>query len=509
MRRIAKPATIAALVLATISGTISTTPVSAGNITAATPGAVGTITATPGPGQATIEWTAPAGKTPVTGYTISYSTTAVGPWTTALSVGANQLSTTLLNLKNGTQYWVRVAGSNINGVGTPASTSVTPVSPASPVLGLTLVGVDGAVELTWDTPADNGGALITDYQIQYTSDGFFWATWEHQPSTLTSATISGLSNGTLYDFAVAAVNRAGVGATDPVAATPHTTAGAVGALKATGIKNGLTLTWTAPVVDGGAGVTDYQIRYSADNKKWTTFEHTATSQTGATISGLKPGGRYTIKVAPINWGGVGTEAATSGTVYNVPGAPRTLALAANNGSIKATWTAPASNGGSTINGYAIFWSKTATGPWTGAALVPAGTLSATVKGLTNGTTYHIKVVAANDVGQSAGATGSSKPAWKPTAVKIATLKVTKNAVTATWAASGTNGSAIKAYGMNWRKTGSSTWSSRMISPLDRSATFPGLAAGTSYEFQLVALNGIGITKSATMTARTLPTGLIP
>lgn len=72
---------------------------------------------------------------------------------------------------------------------------------------------NGQVTLSWTAPASNGGAAITDYVEQYSSNGgATWTTFSAAASTATSATITGLTNGTAYVFRVAAVNAVGTGA---------------------------------------------------------------------------------------------------------------------------------------------------------------------------------------------------------------------------------------------------------------------------------------------------------
>ena len=72
--------------------------------------------------------------------------------------------------------------------------------------------LDNAVRLTWTAPANNGGAPITDYVIQYSADGgITWSTYSHIASTSTAVTIPFLTP-TTYTFRIAAVNAIGTGA---------------------------------------------------------------------------------------------------------------------------------------------------------------------------------------------------------------------------------------------------------------------------------------------------------
>ncbi len=81
-----------------------------------------------------------------------------------------------------------------------------PLRPNSPAAPTGTPG-DGQVALTWAAPA-NGGAAITDYTIQYW-DGSTWKTFNDGVSPNTSATVTGLTNGTGYLFRLSATNERG------------------------------------------------------------------------------------------------------------------------------------------------------------------------------------------------------------------------------------------------------------------------------------------------------------
>lgn len=70
----------------------------------------------------------------------------------------------------------------------------------------------GQVAIAWSAPSFSGGAPITDYKIEYTSNGgSTWTEWSHAPSTATSATITGLADYLTYNFRVTAKNAVGLG----------------------------------------------------------------------------------------------------------------------------------------------------------------------------------------------------------------------------------------------------------------------------------------------------------
>lgn len=71
---------------------------------------------------------------------------------------------------------------------------------------------DGSITATWTPPENDGGAPITNYILEYRSEGS--ASWKKATEkTLTELKFaaSGLNDKELYEFRVAAVNKAGTG----------------------------------------------------------------------------------------------------------------------------------------------------------------------------------------------------------------------------------------------------------------------------------------------------------
>lgn len=98
-----------------------------------------------------------------------------------------------------------------------STTAATPSAPEIPVL--TAVAGDTKVVLTWTEPG-NGGSAITNYKVWYRTADTEWTLFG-EVSTLT-ATVTGLTNDTEYEFRVAAENAVGVGdVSDEVVSTPR------------------------------------------------------------------------------------------------------------------------------------------------------------------------------------------------------------------------------------------------------------------------------------------------
>ena len=106
--------------------------------------------------------------------------------------------------------------------GSPQSVTVTRNGePDAPVISSVTAG-NAQVVVAWSAPATNGAA-ISDYVVQYsTSSSGSYTTFADGLSTSTSATVTGLTNGTAYYFKVAATNSVGTGSYSAAsaAATP-------------------------------------------------------------------------------------------------------------------------------------------------------------------------------------------------------------------------------------------------------------------------------------------------
>ena len=72
---------------------------------------------------------------------------------------------------------------------------------------------NGQISLIWTAPAFQGTSPVTDYIVQYSTDGSSnWTTITKPASTNTSYTVTGLTNAQEYFFRVAAINQVGTSA---------------------------------------------------------------------------------------------------------------------------------------------------------------------------------------------------------------------------------------------------------------------------------------------------------
>ncbi len=162
-----------------------------------TPAAPTSVTATGGNAQATVSWTAPTviSVTPITDYTLQYSTNSGSTWTTFARAASTATSATVTGLTNGTAVVFRVSATN--GVGTSsysaASTAVTPAA-AAPIAYANKFG-NGSYTLT------GTGTITATVTSVDNNDTRLWlliGTSGTLSYTVTASSENGFDGGALY-----------------------------------------------------------------------------------------------------------------------------------------------------------------------------------------------------------------------------------------------------------------------------------------------------------------------
>ncbi|MCU1551315.1 MAG: hypothetical protein JWR36_1875 [Glaciihabitans sp.] len=351
------------------------------------------VNATAANASASVSFSPPAsnGGAPIT----SYRVTATPGGATATG-GSSPIA--IGGLTNGTSYTFAVTATNSAGTGpaSSASNSVTPASiPDAPGAPTTVPG-DGQVALSWVAPASNGSA-ITGYIVHYSVSGA--ADWQPvAPGVGTAVTVTSLTNGTSYDFQVAAVNALGASDfSDISAATPAAPvilppdAPTIGV--ATAGDGSAAVTFTPPANTGGDPILDYTVTSAPDGL-------TATGASSpVTVPGLTNGTSYSFTVTARTDAGssvpsAASNAVTPGASAQVPGAPSGVVATVGNRTATVSFVAPASNGGSPITKYTVTSSP-------GGLSVFGPSSPLVVSGLTNGTAYTFTVTATNTIGTGA------------------------------------------------------------------------------------------------------------
>lgn len=484
-------------------GISETSAMSAGVVPAAVPGAPTSVSAERGDELASISWVAP----PSNGATITQYTATSNPGGLTCVWASGPLSCDVLGLTNGTSYTFTVSAANSVGEGNPSSASQAVVPAAVPGMptSVSVSSGNGAVSLTWSAPSSVGGSGILDYIIEYSSNsGATWTTFADGTSTTASATVTGLTNGSSYVFQVSASNNVGTGQHSAVssAVVPATVPGAPTGVSGVGGAGQVTVSWSAPVVNGGVTVSGYTVTSSGGQTcSWSS------GPLSCVVTGLGNGVAYTFTVTASNSAGTGVASSASSAVTPLDAAPVLGSVSTGNGQITFAWGAVA-HGGDT---YRVYWGTDPT--WASAYTYSSsgGSTSYTATGLTNGTTYYFRVAGWNNglnpqVGTTAWSTnGSATPGSVPGAPTSVSGTKGNESLTVAWVAPSANGSAITDYVVYIGTSASGTFS--LVT--DGVATVPGasitgLSNGTSYYVKVAAVNSLGTGAMSAVSAAITP-----
>lgn len=384
-------------------------------------------------------------------------------------------------------------------VGVGSAAAAVPGAPTS----VTVTPGNQQATVSFAAPSSNGGKAITDYRVQYrlgNSGGY--TTWSHPVSASTlSYTITGLTNGSTYNFIVNAVNADGNGSSSSaVAVTVGAPVAPVFSVNHP-VPNQAVVNIAAPE-DNGSAITDYKVEYrttsSAPTGAWTNFAHTATTNTTFTISSLSNVISYQFRVSAINNRGTGPASATvSSTTCNsssVPGTPG-LVLEAGNQQIFVSPSNVRDSNSCDATDYEVNYRVAGSGSsfttWSHDASTP---LPYIVTGLAIGTLYEFSVKAINNAGSSVVAkTDSARTFVAPFAPTISTFVRGNGEATVTFTDSDNTDNGINDYLVEYKASLSNTWLTweHAASATEMSYTITGLTNGVSYDVRVSAINDIG------------------
>ncbi len=468
------------------------------------PGAPTSLSGTPGNEVIQLTWLAPSfnGGSAITDYAVQWSDNNGASWSDLVDGVTSVPGFTFGGFSNGTSYIFRVAAINAAGTGaySASSASLTPRQSPSAPSQVNATSGNSKVDLIWSTPTNNGGSPITDYVVQYSTNGTSWTTFNDGVSTGTITSVTGLTNGTSYFFRVAAVNAAGTGglrASTPQSLIPATTPGSPSNISGSIGNSQVSLTWTAPSVNGGVAVSDYIIQFSSNSgSSWSTYIDGTSTVTNTTVTGLVNGTSYLFRVAAVNSAGAGNYSLNSSilTPKGPPTPPWGLTGTAGNAQVQLTWLAPENNGGSPITDYILQRSADNGISWSTFNDGSSVNTNGTITGLSNGTAYIFRVAATNTLGTGDYSEPSTSliPKTVPGAPTNLTGTAGVSQVTLNWIApASTGGSDILDYEVEYNSSGG-TWTtfSDGVST-NTGTTITGLSNGTQYSFRILAKNAAG------------------
>jgi len=376
------------------------------------PGRPTSLAGSPVANGVSVVWAAPtsAGDPLLSDYIVEYSPYGGTTFTVFNDGVGTTAAATVTGLTDGARYTFRVKARNSVGDSTysavtSAYAGVVPGAPSAP----TATRGDGLATLTWLPPASVGSPALIDYYVEYRLSGATtWTRFADGTRSTTGATVTGLINGSSYEFQVKARNIVGEGAwsAPSSAVTIGVLPGAVTSLSASPQDRAVNLSWVAPANAGKPSLTDFRIEYKVNGQPdtaYVTFGVVSGSTTQASVGSLTNGTAYVFRVTALNVIGAGQPTtSTAATPRTTPGAVSTLAGVGGNGQVVLTWNAPSDNGGAVISDYVVE-RRLSSESDSAYVVVADGVRSqtgATVTGLMNGSSYLFRVRAVNEAGQS-------------------------------------------------------------------------------------------------------------
>ena len=255
----------------------------------------------------------------------------------------------------------------------------------------------------------------------------------------------------------------------------------------------LELEWIKPA--GGDAIDEYIVQWQSgtetfgdaetDGREQTVAHVSGTTTYETTISGLTNGTLYTVHVIAKNESGQGISDTKTGIPATLPDAPKNLDVVPGSEKLALTWEAPDETGGINITGYKVQWKDSSVADWnspTGVTEVSVSGLTREITGLTNGTTYDVRVRADNRVTSDdynwAVDDGTPRPEPIVTGVTVADTSITRATATATVAIDNQTSDSQTVH-LHYRKTAESGWTD--VPTKD--------TAGSSETFDLSSLTG--------------------
>ncbi len=335
----------------------------------------------------------------------------------ACKVAAPTTTCTISGLSDGKTYKFKIRAINAIGAGHYSAPVSVEIGVPNPPTAVTATAHVNSASVAWTAPV---GTQVSTYSV--TSSG-----GQTCSAVVSPCTVTGLAPGTAYTFTVVA--NTSWASSVPSAPSPSITTpnvpGVPTAVSATGTTNPATsaaVDFTAPASNGST-ITGYTVVVDDTTADVVTDDAAPVSAatSGYTATGLTGGDDYTFAVYATN--GVGNGAASTPVdLVTVPGVPTGVTVSADtnpNPSAEVNFTAPASDGGATINGYTVVVDDSTADTVTDyAAPVSAATDGYLVSPLNATDSYTFSVYAANSAGNSAATTPVAADPAGPTSVTV-------------------------------------------------------------------------------------------
>ncbi len=461
--------------------------------------------------SATITWTTDESSSSQVSYG---ATTAYGSQSLVNSSLVTSHSVTLTGLTPGTTYDYVVTSINSSG---GSATSVnftfatTGSAPPPPVISaVSSSGVtSSSATITWTTD------IASSSQVSYGTTTAYGSQSPLNSALVTahSVTLTGLTPGTTYDYAVvssAGTNQSTTSGNFTFATTAATTPGPVISRVASYPVGNTTagILWTTDVYSSSQVYYGTTTAYGSQ----TTLDPTPNIYHAVGLTGLNQGTTYHYAVVSTNSSGVSSTSPDSSFT--------TTGVAANPSPVISAVTASGITGNSAIitwttdqgsSSQVSYGTTTAYGTQSPVNNTLVTTHSVTLTGLTAGTTYDYVVTSLNSTNGSTTSgnftfTTTGTPPPPPVISAVTSTGVTSSSATINWTTDQASSSLVS-YGTTAAYGSQSPLISTLVTA--HSVTLTGLAQGTTYNFAVTSVNAQNGTSTSgnftfTTTASTAP-----
>ena len=446
--------------------------------------ASGSITST----SAVITWTTDQASSSLVNYGTS---TGYGSSSTLNSALVTSHSVTLTGLTPGTTYdfdVVSANGSNLSS--TSVNYSFATSAAAAPVISAVASGsiTSTSAIITWTTDQASSS------QVKYGTTQSYGSTSTLNSALVTShsVTLTGLTPGTTYDFAVVSTNGSNATSTSTNYSFSTTAvAPVISAVSSSSITStSAIITWTTD--QASSSLVNYGTTASYGSSS--TPSSTLVTSHSVTLTGLTPGTTYYFDVVSTNSSNLTATSTSYSFATTAPAAP--VISAVSSSSITSTsaviaWTTDQASSSQVKYGTTQSYGSTST---LSSTLVMSH--SVTLTGLTPGTTYDFEVISTN--GSSVTATSTNYTfatlAAAPVISAVTSSSITSNSAIIAWTTDQASSSLVN-YGTTASYGSSSTPNTNLVT--SHSVTLTGLTPGTTYYFDVVSANSSNVSSTST------------
>ncbi|MGA1821735.1 MAG: fibronectin type III domain-containing protein [Thermoplasmatota archaeon] len=259
------------------------------------------------------------------------------------------------NVTNGFVYYYGVLSYNMVGPGEMSViVSALPVGVPGRPVDLTAIPGNKRVFLNWGPPANDGGSIVTEYEVQRITKND--APVRFNVGGEMEFTDEDLENGKTYYYSVRAYNAIGSGPfTEQITIKPESPPPEPRNFYIQEDDGEIRLYWSPPDYISDYPITEFLIYRSVRSGGYELLINLTSDTYSYTDKGLNNGDSYGYRIGSRSFIGNGSLTEEMiGVPFGMPGPPRSFNVDPGNGEVVLTWAEPLNSGGRPLTGYRIY-----------------------------------------------------------------------------------------------------------------------------------------------------------